>query len=90
MREELAEWQSSKHCAKWDYTLLATSHQWCSSGLNFRASSVQDFINDLDAVGECTINKFADDTKVGGTVDSLEGQEALKRNLDRLENWAVI
>ena len=33
------------------------------------------FSNDLDAGIKCIISKFADDTKLGGAVDSLEGQE---------------
>jgi len=33
---------------------------------------------------------IADDTKLGGAVDSLEEKEALQRDLDRWEHWAVI
>jgi len=32
------------------------------------------FLNDLDAGVEGTISKFADDTKLGGTVNSFKGQ----------------
>ncbi|KAJ7395221.1 hypothetical protein BTVI_157736 [Pitangus sulphuratus] len=38
---------------------------------------------------ERTLNKFADDTKVGGAVDSLEGREALQRDLNKSEDWAI-
>ncbi|PKU40137.1 rna-directed dna polymerase from mobile element jockey-like [Limosa lapponica baueri] len=42
------------------------------------------FVSDMDSGIECTVSKFANYTKLCDMVDTLEGRDAIQRNLDRL------
>ncbi|PKU49312.1 rna-directed dna polymerase from mobile element jockey-like [Limosa lapponica baueri] len=43
------------------------------------------FVGDMDSGIECTLSTFADNTKLCGAVNTLEGRDAIQKDLNRLE-----
>ena len=46
------------------------------------------FVSNMGSGTECTLSKFASDTKLCGAVNTLEGRDAIQRDLGRPERWA--
>ncbi|KQK77651.1 hypothetical protein AAES_123337 [Amazona aestiva] len=48
------------------------------------------FVGDMDSGVEYALSRFADDTKMCGLVDTLEGKDAIQRDLDTPVRWADV
>lgn len=80
--EELAEWQGSKCC--WQTVTSCVSQDSI-----LRPGLLRIFMNNLDAGVTC-LGSLLIILKLGAAVDSFEGQVALQRDLDRLNQCVMI
>lgn len=76
----------SRYYREWTFIRLVA---WVLQGLNLGPVLFSMSINYQDTGIKYTVSELADDTKLGGAVDSFGGQEALQKSLDRLGSWII-
>lgn len=60
------------------------NNEWCLSGVCTRPNDLK-YLSDINSGAECTLSKFANNTKLCDVVNTLDGWVDTQRDLDRLE-----
>ncbi|PKU40306.1 rna-directed dna polymerase from mobile element jockey-like [Limosa lapponica baueri] len=79
VHKELAGWPHLNSYSQRLNVHVEASDEWCSSVVGTGTRLLNIFLGEMGSGTECILSKFADDTKLCGTID--------KSVLDRRERW---
>ena len=86
MNKEVAARSYPENDGQWLNVWLKISDKWCSS-LD-RCSLISSSVT--LTVGLSALSTSVDATKLCGAVNTLEGQNAIQRDLDKFEKWVQV
>ena len=88
MDNEPATGLGPESSSQWLHVWMVIGDECCPTGTMLRLILFNIFISDIISGVECTLRKFADDTKLWA--DTPEGQDAKQRDLDRFKQQAQV